>query len=193
VTGPPRDYYATETATARLDHPVTRVAATMAQYAVGCVVVVDDARRPIGIVTDRDLSVRVVAAGRDPERTTVADVMSAPVALARADEPIDHVVERMRATGIRRLPVVRDGTLVGLVAVDDLVVHLGRELGDLGETVRSAIDAAREQARRERRREELDATFSELRRGIERAGRDAAEFVTREFESLRDRIRKQLE
>jgi predicted transcriptional regulator len=132
----------------------------------------------------------VVAHGLDPIVTPASAVMQSPVVVAQADEPIESVVERMRAARIRRIPVVGNGKLVGMVSADDLVLHLGRELEDLGQAAKHAIDERRRLARRERRREEFEESLTALRETLETAGREAVDFVTREFESLRDRFRK---
>lgn len=188
-----RNHYATEIATARPEDPVAKLADLMNEYAVGCIVVVDAARKPVGVVTDRDLACRVVALALDPETTPASAAMSAPVVVAQADEPVESVVERMRSARVRRIPVVSEGKLAGMVTTDDLVLHLGRELEDLGQAAKHAIDERRRQARRERRREDFEQSLSELRESVEHSGREAIDFVTREFEALRDRFRKKRE
>ena len=185
-----RDYYRTEVVTAPLDASAAELAERMGEYAVGCVVVVDGEGRPVGIVTDRDLTCRVVARAGAAEKVKAAEIMSHPLVAAGADEPVERVVERMRTAAVRRIVVLREGRLAGLVAVDDLVVELGRELDDLGEAARRAVDAGRRRGRRERRRSDLEETLAELRSSVESAGREVADFVTREFESLRDRVRR---
>jgi CBS domain-containing protein len=105
---------------------------------VGDVVVVDpaDTRRPIGILTDRDIAIKVVAAGLAPARTTVGSVMSAPVFTVREDEGLVPALDKMARRGVRRAPAVdRTGHLVGLVSVDDLVPLLARELGRIGSLI----------------------------------------------------------
>jgi CBS domain-containing protein len=106
---------------------------------VGCVVVTD-AGRPVGIVTDRDLVVRVMAAGRDPDRLALRDVMSGePVFLGDA-RSIDAVIGTMREQGVRRIPVMDEaGELEGIVTLDDLLVLLAEQLGGLAETVRQEL------------------------------------------------------
>jgi CBS domain-containing protein len=185
-----RDFYKTEVATAPIDASASEIAERMGRYSVGCVVIVEGEGRPVGIVTDRDLTCRVVARGADPEKTRAAEIMSRPLVTAGPHEPLEEVIERMRTAGVRRIPVVRDERLTGLVAVDDLVVELGRELDDLGEAGRRAVADARRRAQRERRREEIEESLAELRESVERAGRDAAEFVRREFDGLRERLRR---
>lgn len=184
-----RDYYRTEVVTAPLDASAAELAERMGDFAVGCVVIVDEDERPVGIVTDRDLACRVVArAGSEKRRA--AELMSRPLVTVSADDPIERVVERMRTAGIRRVVVLREGRLSGLVSVDDLVVELGRELDDIGEATRRAVESGRRRGQRERRRAEMEETLAELRGSVERAGREVADFLTREFESLRERVRR---
>lgn len=87
-------------------------------------VLVKDRDHPPGLVTDRDLVVRALATGVDPERTTVAQAMSKPTAAIGADEDIDHAIRVMRASSARRLPVVdSDDRPVGVVCLDDLTTE----------------------------------------------------------------------
>lgn len=137
---------------ARFQKPVASVsprtsaqdaAVQMREEALGCLVVVDEAQRPIGILTDRDLALRVVADGRRATATDVASVMSRPLVTAEATDTIEAVIARMRRSGIRRVPVVRDRRLVGIVSLDDLVVHLGHELHGFAEAIRRQFSDAR--------------------------------------------------
>jgi len=183
-----RDYYSTDVVTAAPDASAAELAEQMGDYAVGCVVIVDREGQPVGIVTDRDLTCRVVARGGAPEKLRAAEIMSHPLVTANADERIEQVVDRMRSAGVRRVAVVREGRLSGLVTMDDLIVELGRELDDLGEAARRAVESGRRRGERDRRRADLEETLAELRASVERAGREAADFLTREFEALRDRV-----
>jgi len=95
---------------------------------VGAVVVVDD-DRPVGIVTDRDIVVRGIIEGRDPNTTPVRDVMSGNPTVARSDQKIDDAVIAIRTAGVRRLPIVNAaGKVIGIVTLDDLVVLMAGEL-----------------------------------------------------------------
>lgn len=107
----------------------------MDQRNVGSVVAVEDAR-PVGIVTDRDVALRVTLRGRDPRTTTVESVMSRDVACVREEtEPLD-AAELMRRRQVRRLPIVdARGRLVGLVSLDDLVYRFSREVGELADVL----------------------------------------------------------
>lgn len=183
-------HYATEVAVAHESATVRQLAERMAVHAVGSVVIVDEERRPIGIVTDRDLCCRVVARGLDPATTLAIDVATRPVQVAASSEPIELVVERMRKLGVRRIPIVEDDSLVGLVALDDLVVSLGRELDHLGAAAKHAIRDTLRAERSTRRRAEIEETLASLEASALAAGRDAFEFVSREFETLRERLRR---
>jgi len=180
--------YETQVATAPLDASVRSLADMMALYAIGCVVIVDAERRPVGIVTDRDLCCRVVERSADPDTTTASEVATKPVQLAQSDEPIERVVARMREAGVRRMPVVQDDVLAGLVTLDDLVVHLGRELNELGVTAKLAIDEGRKRGRRELRRQHLEESIAGLEASARASGREAVAFVRREIDSLRERL-----
>src|SRR5687767_6255084 len=87
----------------------------MATRCVGTLVVLDKEKRPVGILTDRDLAVRVLAEGLNPDTTPVADVMTRHPATINENTAIEDVLALMRAKSVRRLPVVeRQGRLVGL-------------------------------------------------------------------------------
>ena len=109
----------------------------MRQKHVGDLVVVDDPddeRVPLGMVTDRDIVVEVLAKGLDPSTTSVASITRAPVVIALDTEDTSQVLERMRAHGVRRIPVVdRDGAAIGIIALDDLLRLLVAEMNALFE------------------------------------------------------------
>jgi CBS domain-containing protein len=102
---------------------------------VGNLVVVDDERRPIGILTDRDIVVTAVA--QSAERMadlSVCDVMTRDVVTTTADDSIYGALNKMRGHGVRRLPIVdADGRLQGVVALDDLVAMLAEEMSRLAD------------------------------------------------------------
>ena len=119
---------------------VVNVARRMRDYRVGCVVVTRDAR-PIGIVTDRDLALRVVAEGFDPNDTPVSSVVTWDATTLPRTAGIDTAVRIMSERGVRRLPIVtEDGRITGIVTADDLIVLLTQELALLGAGVRDNTD-----------------------------------------------------
>ncbi len=119
--------------TVRPTETVLTAAQRMASRCVGTLVVVGHDEHPIGILTDRDLALRVVAAGADAQATTVADVMSGEVAVISDDASIEAAIGAMRTHNVRRLPVVdADRRLVGIVSLEDVLGLLAREMADVG-------------------------------------------------------------
>jgi CBS domain-containing protein len=98
------------------------------------------------MLTDRDIVVSVLAGdGEQFDVLRVGDVMSRAVVTAREDEPLADALKRMRVHGIRRLPVVdAGGNLIGLLAFDDLVEHVSRELEDLAALIAHEQEQERE-------------------------------------------------
>jgi CBS domain-containing protein len=113
--------------TATEDESITAAAQRMAEYRVGDLIVirqhVETLAQPIGIVTDRDLVVEVLASPeRNPMTTTIADVMRHELVIASEDDDIEHVVAKMRAHSIRRVAIVdREGGLQGILSLDDVL------------------------------------------------------------------------
>ncbi len=133
--------------TARADESAFQAAERMHQRTVGALVVVNQDNVPIGMLTDRDLAIRVVAAGRDPYTTMVRDVMTPePVTTGQAAS-IGSALSLMRTGEFRRLPIVDgQGRLAGLVALDDILMLLSDELSQVGpilkrETPQAAAEA----------------------------------------------------
>ncbi|WP_411147797.1 CBS domain-containing protein [Streptomyces sp. A30] len=111
---------------------VTAVARIMRDRDLGAVIVTDgDELR--GLVTDRDLVVRSLAEGGDPEQITVAGACSDDLVILTPEDDVDHAVELMREHAVRRLPVVEGGHPVGIVALADLAMERDPDsaLGDI--------------------------------------------------------------
>lgn len=117
------------------DESVQGAALLMRKNHVGDLVVVeqpDDLRVPVGIVTDRDIVVSVIALGLDPVSLLVGDIMSEDLLTTSEDDDVYETIERMRLRGIRRVPVVNsEGGLTGIVSADDLLEFLAEEMGEL--------------------------------------------------------------
>lgn len=113
--------------TARADESVVDAARRMAQLGVGDLIVVVDRPNeqphPIGIVTDRDLVVQVLARPeRAPAATKIVDVIRRDLVTATEDEDVEAIVAKMRANGIRRVPIVdRSDGLQGVLSIDDVL------------------------------------------------------------------------
>src|SRR5262245_46915199 len=106
---------------------VTDVAHLMKKEDIGPVLIVDDkdGRRLVGIVTDRDLAIKVVGEGRDPKKTKVEDVMTEKVITCRAEDDVQNAMKTMAQYQLRRVPVVdHAGMLVGIISQADVATRV---------------------------------------------------------------------
>lgn len=126
-----------EVDTANPGEPVIAIAKRMHARKVGTLVVIDDNRVPIGMVTDRDLSMRVLAVDRDPAEMCVRDVMTPRPVSIHVDTAIKDALGVMRSNHCRRIPVVDClGHLVGLLSLDDILNLMSDNFQKIGELVR---------------------------------------------------------
>jgi CBS domain-containing protein len=134
----------------RRDASVVEAASLMREYHVGDLVVVaddDERRRPVGILTDRDIVVELVAGKLSYDAVTVGDLMSNDLLTAAEGDDLFDTLRRMRDRGVRRVPVVdKGGALLGILVVDDLLDLLAEQL----DTIVSLIgrEVRQERARR---------------------------------------------
>lgn len=121
-----------EVDTAKVDETARAAAQRMGTRSVGTLVVLDGAHHPIGILTDRDLAVRIVGQGLDPSSVLVGEVMTGDVQTIHEGVEVEEALSTMRAKAIRRLPVVGStGKLLGVISLDDILAHLAHEFADL--------------------------------------------------------------
>ena len=132
------------------DTTVQEAAQLMRQHHVGALVVVQEVsgkRKPVGLVTDRDLVVEVLATQLDAGTITVGDIMLPELVTVPESSGVFEAIQFMRAKAVRRLPVVDgQGALIGIVALDDLLSLLAEELSEL------SVLVSREQAKESRGR-----------------------------------------
>jgi CBS domain-containing protein len=120
-----REVMTPEPTTLAASSKVSDAAAAMADRDIGVLVITKGDTRVVGILTDRDIVVRGIAARRDPWTTQVAEILSdEDVVTAAPDMPVHEVVGIMRSKAVRRLPVVENGRLVGIVSLGDLAVEV---------------------------------------------------------------------
>ncbi len=128
--------------TASAQMTVDEAARAMRAKNVGALVVVN-AGRPVGMLTDRDVAIEVVAKGLDPDTARVGDVMHKKPITIREDLGILDAAKVFAKTGVRRLPVVtKSGVLVGVITVDDLIMLLGNELGHVAGALSAGLRRA---------------------------------------------------
>ena len=124
-----------ETVRCKRDMTVQEAALLMRKHHVGDLIVVEQPNGeqvPVGIITDRDIVVSVIALGLDPSSLLVGDIMTGELLTATEEEDVYETIERMRFKNIRRLPVINSlGGLSGIVSVDDLLEFLSDEMGEL--------------------------------------------------------------
>lgn len=113
------------------DATVLDAAKFMTDMNVGSVVVVEDGNKPVGILTDRDIMTKAIALEKDPRALRVRDIMISPVVTVSADKDIEDVTNLMNTHKVRRFPVVENGRLIGVIALDDILVFLGKEMQDI--------------------------------------------------------------
>jgi CBS domain-containing protein len=117
----------------------------MREEHVGDLVVVEPrngASVPVGILTDRDIVLGVVAKAVDPTDVTVGDTMTRELLTVREDASLEFALREMRRYGVRRAPVVRaNGDLVGVISIDDVIQHLAVQLSRLADLIRLEQDA----------------------------------------------------
>ena len=133
---PVDDLARSDVVTADPETPVAQLAATMAEEAVGSIVITED-DSPVGIVTDRDLTVRALAEGADPDGQTAAEVMTEEVQTIDRGSGFYQVTDLMSDEGIRRLPVCDGDDLVGIITADDLTELLADEQQHLAAVIRA--------------------------------------------------------
>jgi CBS domain-containing protein len=132
---------------ARPEEPVATVAELMRQHHVGSVVIVEgppDARKPLGIVTDRDIVLEVVARGLDPKRVPASEIMASRLKMASEDESVEDVLHKLAAHGVHRVPIVDEhGVLQAIFAADDFLEWAQEQLADLARVFQRSLQRER--------------------------------------------------
>ena len=122
---------------------IAAAASVMRDNHIGYLIVTDalsGGSAPVGVITDRDIVVRVLAKDVDPHTLTVGDVMTPEPLTAAEDDGIGETLHRMRRLGARRVPVVgARGQVSGVLSIDDVVDHLVSQLSDVAGSVRNEL------------------------------------------------------
>ena len=126
--------------------PLPDAAKLMRENHIGSLVIVDESDRgriPVGMLTDRDIAIAVVAQALDPRTLTAGEVMSGELVTANEQDDMLDTLQRMRRRGVRRVPVLTaTGTLAGIVTLDDLLELVAEQLGDVVKAI--ATEQSRE-------------------------------------------------
>ena len=129
--------------TVRRSDELIRAAQLMREKHIGYLVVVepdvaDQSLRPVGVLTDRDIVISVVARETNPRALRVGDIMTQQPVTISAAEPVEKAVREMRRVGVRRLPVVgQRGELLGVLSLDDVLEVLAGEMQNVAGSIRN--------------------------------------------------------
>lgn len=132
-----------DSVTVRESDEVTDAALLMREHHVGYLVVVEpdlagSTLRPVGVLTDRDIVIGVVAREVNPRTLLVRDIMTRNPVVLNAADPLPTALQEMRRVGVRRMPVVgKVGELLGVLSLDDVLEALSAELGNLAGAIRN--------------------------------------------------------
>ena len=125
---------------------VVEAARLMRDEHIGSLPITDD-EELVGMITDRDITTRVVAEAADPKMTSVGDVVSRHLISVEPDEDLEEAVQLMASHQVRRLPVVENGRLVGIVAQADVALNLRENEQRTGELVEAISEPSGEERR----------------------------------------------
>ena len=136
-----RDIMTTGVETAAPETSLEQIATMMKNEDVGAIPIVDGDELT-GIITDRDIVIRCIAAGDDPGETEAESILSEELVTVAPDDNVEHAAQLMSQRQVRRLPVVEDGRLVGMISLGDIAVKedeetAGDALEDISEGVKS--------------------------------------------------------
>jgi len=136
-----RDVMTSDPACVRENDGIAEAARIMKREDAGVVPIIDNDRKLVGIITDRDIVVRLVAEGRNPLDCKVNEAMTKQIRSVSEDASIDDVLSIMRGANVRRVPVCdRNDHIVGIVSMADLAVE-GNEKGKVGDVVQDISEA----------------------------------------------------
>jgi CBS domain-containing protein len=121
------------------DDNILEAAVLMRKYHAGDVIIVEErngSRYPVGIVTDRDIVIEVIAKGIAIDTVAVGDLMCHGLVLAHEDDDLFDAIQIMRQKGVRRLPVIdNSGALIGIITADDLIELIAEQLQDIAKLI----------------------------------------------------------
>ena len=114
---------------------ITEACQLMEQNNIGCLIAEREGKL-CGIVTDRDIALRVTGAKRDPDKTKVQEIMTPDPIRVSVDKDLHHLTALMHAYHVRRVPIVNGfDTTLGLVTMDDLIAELGSDISEIGKAI----------------------------------------------------------
>lgn len=129
---------------ASVDCTILEVAKLMKKHNVGDIVIVESKNEPIGIITDRDIIIKMVADEVNPKDMTASDIMSNDLLVLKEYQSIQEALDMMCAKGVRRAPIINEAnTLTGIVSADDLALLISDEMESYGKMIRKQLSLIR--------------------------------------------------
>lgn len=126
--------------TAAIDMTIIEVALLMKKHNIGDVIIVEDENEPVGIITDRDIAIHIVADEIDPREMTASDIMEEDLLVLKEHQSIQEALDMMCAKGVRRAPIVnKANSLIGIVSSDDLALLIADEMESYGKLIRKQL------------------------------------------------------
>lgn len=168
-----REIMTTDIEVAEPDDTLDDIAMMMRNLDVGAIPIVEEGEL-IGLVTDRDIVVRCIADGKDPSDTAVDEIITGDLQTIEPDQDVEQARRMMAAKQIRRLPVVEDGKLVGMISIGDLAVKTDEEeeIGGTLEDISSGVKATDQSAAEEFSSEDFESeSGNALKKAPKSAGR----------------------
>lgn len=185
------DYATKEVRTVTEDEDLRSCVRALELAAVGCVLVVDSEGRAVGILTDRDVTVRAIAGHLEGvEKLPAHQFMSDPLVCVEPDAPVEEAVKRMRTEGCRRLPVCVDGTPVGILSLDDILDVYASCLHDISSEMPARQRRELKHARVSAARGELEDIYDDVREKLKYTSWYSREVLLDEIEAIKARLRK---
>ncbi len=142
-----KDICGRQVVTATKDASVNEVAKLMKKHNVGNVVIIDNqvtTNKPVGILTDRDITMKIVAEDVDARQISAGDIMAENLLLLHGNQSINEAIDMMCAKGVRRAPISDDThKIIGIASIDDLFILLAEEMGSLSKLIRKQVDAVK--------------------------------------------------
>ncbi len=116
-----RDIMVSPVITTKKNAKISEAASTMCANNLGSLVVVDNNEKPVGMVTERDMLRKVIMTSKNPKQTDVSQIMSSPLVTGDPDMDVEHAAKFMLQKDIKRLPIVEEGKMIGIVTFTDIM------------------------------------------------------------------------
>ena len=116
-----RDIMVSPVITTKKNAKISEAASTMCANNLGSLVVVNNNEKPVGMVTERDMLRKIIMTSKNPKQTDVSQIMSSPLVTGDPDMDVEHAAKFMLQKDVKRLPIVEEGKMIGIVTFTDII------------------------------------------------------------------------